>query len=104
MAGTQFLNPAGLHVQTVTITSAGTAQNPVSVKVPDGVGIVIQAHPSNTGSVKVADTAAKAQAAIGVGNIPLIASQGITLQLQDPSIIFLDAVTTNDRFIIYCEY
>jgi hypothetical protein len=98
-----MLNLAQIYTETVTITVAGTAQNPTAANVPDGVAVVVLSHPDNTGSIKVADTAAKAQAALGVGNVPLAGSVASSFQIQDPSILYLDATVSGEKAIIYFE-
>lgn len=100
----RFLNSKQIYVETVTIAAAGTAQQATSVPVPDGVSIVYRAHPSNTGTIKIADTAAKAQAGAGAGNIPLAGGEAITYQITDPSIPYIDATVTDERCIVTMEY
>ena len=104
MSNSRMLNLAQIYTETVTITVAGTAQNPTAANVPDGVAIVVLGHPDNTGNIKIADTAAKAQAASGTGNVPLAANVSASFQIQDPSKLFLDATVSGEKAIIYFEY
>lgn len=100
----RFLNSKQIYVETVTIAAAGAAQQATSVPVPEGVTVVYRANPSNTGDIKIADTAAKAQAAAGTGNIPLAGGEAITYQITDPSIPYIDATVTGDKVVITMEY
>lgn len=100
---TRFLNSKQIYVETVTIAVAGTAQQATSVPVPEGVSILYRAHPDNTGYIKIADTAAKAQAATGVGNFPLANSEGAAYQIQDPAIPYLDATVSGEKVIVTME-
>lgn len=99
-----MLNTGGIYVETVTIAVAGVAQRPTSAIVPDGAEVIVLSHPSNTGSIKVADTAAKAQAALGAGNVPLAGSVAGSFQVSDPNFLLLDATVAGERAIIYFEY
>lgn len=99
-----MLNLGQIYVETVTITASGTAQNPTAANVPDGVAIVVLGHPDNTGNIKIADTAAKAQQSSGTGNIPLAANVSASFQVTDPSILYLDATVSGEKAIIYFEY
>lgn len=103
MASLRMMNLAGLRVETVTIAAAGTAQNPTTFPVPDGVAVVVMGHPSNTGNIKVGNSAANAQAGSGVGNVPLAASVAASFQLSDPLFLFLDATVSGERAIVYFE-
>lgn len=100
----RFLNSKQIYVETVTIAAAGTAQQATSVKVPDGVSVIYRAYPGNTGDIKIADTAAKAQAAAGTGNVQLAGGEAIAYQIMDPSIPYIDATVTGDKCIITMEY
>lgn len=93
-----------MYVETVTIASAGTAQQATSVPVPDGAEVVYMGHPDNTGSIKVSDTAAKAQAATGDGNVPILANMSIVYQVEDPSIPYIDATVSGEKVIITFEF
>lgn len=99
----RMLNLSQTHFETVTITVAGTAQSPTTFPVPDGVSVVVMGHPSNTGTIKVADTAAHAQSAAGTNNVALAAQQAAGFQLTDPSLLFLDATVSGEKAIIYFE-
>ncbi len=98
-----MLNTGGIYIETVTIATAGTAQNPIGGNIPDGAQVVILSHPSNTGSIKIGDTAAHAQAALGAGNVPLAANQAAGFQIQNPSILFLDATVSGEKAILFAE-
>lgn len=100
----RFLNSKQIYVETVTIAVAGAAQQATSVSVPDGVSVAYKAHPSNTGYIKIADTAAKAQAATGAGNVSLAANEAIIYQITDPSIPYIDTTVSGERCIITMEY
>lgn len=100
----RFLNVATFRPETVTVALAGTAVSPASRNVPEGAEVVILAHPSNTDRIKIADTAANAQAAIGVNNVPLSANQSISLQIIDPANLFIDAVVAGERAIVFYEF
>ena len=100
----RILNTRQILVETVTVTTAGTAVSPTAANIPDGVEIVFRAHPSNTGTIKISDTAAKAQQASGVGNVPLAAEQSISFQLADPSLVFVDATVSGERVIVSAEF
>ena len=99
----RFLNSGEIYVETVTITVAGTAQQATAFKVPVGQSVVFKAHPSNTGYIKIADTAAHAQAAYGTGNVPLGASEAITYQITDASTPYIDATVSGEKVIVTCE-
>ena len=99
----RFINSQQIYVETVTIAVAGTAQQATSVPVPDGISVVYLAHPDNTGYIKIADTEAKAQAAIGVGNVPLPNDKAAAYQIQDPSIPYIDATVSGERVIVTME-
>ena len=100
----RFINSKSIYVETVTIALAGTAQQATSVPVPDGVTVDYMAHPDNTGYIKIADTAAKAQDSYGVGNVPIGSSQAVTYQISDPSIPYIDATVSGERAIVTMEY
>lgn len=100
----RFVNSKQIYVETVTIAAAGTAQQSTSVNVPDGVSVVYMAHPDNTGYIKIADTAAKAQATYGTGNIPLTAGQAMVYQIMDPSTPYIDATVSGEKVIVSMEF
>lgn len=100
----RFLNSKQIYVETVTILAAGTAQQATSVPVPDGVSVLYRAHPDNTGYIKIADTAAKAQASTGAGNVPLANSEGVTYQITNPSIPYIDATVSGEKVVVTMEY
>ena len=100
----RFLNSKQIYVETVTIAAAGTAQQATSANVPDGQSIVFRAHPSNTGTIKISDTAAKAQASAGEGNIPLAGGEAMVYQITDPSIPYIDATVAGEKCIVTMEF
>lgn len=103
MSSLRFMNLAGLRAETVTVAVAGVATNPTTFPVPDGVSVVVMAHPSNTGTIKVGSTAANAQSAVGVNNIPLAANVSASFQLTDPLLLFIDATVAGERAIVFFE-
>jgi hypothetical protein len=77
------------------VTSAGTAVQITSTKTPIG-GVIIQALPGNTGDVTIgASTVVGASGATHIG-INLVKGDSIYLPIRDLSLIWVDAVTTND--------
>ena len=99
----RMLNSASFEVETVTITAAGTAQSPTTFPVPDGVRVSVMGHPDNTGYIKVGQTAAKAQAAMGANNVPLAGSVSASFQLTNTNLLFLDATVSGEKAIVFFE-
>jgi len=87
----------------MTIDVAGTAEQPTTFPVPDGIEVVILAHRDNVGIIKVGNSAANAQAAAGVGNIPLAQNQSVSFQLTNPNLLFVDATVAGERAIVFFE-
>lgn len=100
----RFKNSEQIYIETVTIAAAGTAQKATASAIPDGQVVVFRAHPSNTGSIKISDTAAKAQQALGIGNFPLAAGEAISYQITNPAIPYIDATVSADKVIVTMEY
>lgn len=100
----RMLNVGGVIARTTTVAIAGTAVQLPDLDVPDGVSVLIKAAAANTGTCKLATTAADAQAALGVNNFPLTSNQTVTYQIRNPNLLFVDSNVASDSVHITFEY
>ena len=88
----QFLNKS--------VTTPGTATALTEYLVPDGFVVVLTARRSNTQSMFIAETAAKAQS--GARKV-LVPGQSITMHIDKTSRIFVDSENSNDVLEVQIE-
>lgn len=100
----RFLNPAAPIARRVTVAVAGVAQSGPDLLVPEGVAVVCRAARTNTGVIKVADTAVNAQNAEGTNNFGLLQNQSISYQVQNSNALFFDATVAGEAIDLTFEY
>lgn len=100
--GSRFDNLKSFATETLTVSVSGTPVQGTSSKVPDGVALIIMAHPDNTGRVTVAKTSALALNTADTGH-PLDAGQAIALQLENVDEVWVDSTVSGDKVVLTTE-
>ena len=79
----------------VGVAVPGTAEQVTGYQIPDGLPVTITARRSNTGSMYLGDTQARAQTAST--RKVLIPGQSLDLRIDNTNRIWVDADDANDR-------
>ena len=94
-------NRPNFYTGTVTITSAGTAQQGPAVQIPPGFSAVIKGRDGNTGNVFFAPSATEAQTA--ASRITVAPGSAARMFITSLDLVWFDAVTTNDVVELFVE-
>lgn len=87
---------------TETAGAAGTVTITAPKAVPDGVGVVIKAMFANTGTIRVADSSAKALNTT-TGGFGLRSNESVTLQVENVNNVWLDATVSGEGVEVIYE-
>ena len=88
---------------TSTVAVAGTATQLPNQRIPDGIAVLIRALRTNTGIIKIGNSAANAQAAESGNNFTLLQGQSIALQVNNTQTLFIDASVAGEGVSIVLE-
>lgn len=103
---------------TITVTAIGkmtdeTASTSTTIdrthgrEVPDGVGVVIRALPTNTGTITLAPTSARAlntNTSVYDSHFRLTADESVTLNIKNLKNVWMDATVSGEGVMIGFEY
>jgi hypothetical protein len=87
---------------TETAGAAGTVTITTSKTVPDGVGVTVKAMYANTGTIRVADSSAKALNTT-TGGFGLRNNESVGLQVENITNIWLDATVSGEGVEVIFE-
>lgn len=98
----RFTNTAKIFTQQKLVTVAGTPVQLTTFQIPEGTEIVVKAMSTNTGLIAIGYSSATALAS-GTNCFKLQANQGVSVQIDDPAQIWIDATVSGEGVEIICE-
>lgn len=98
---TTSYNRSDFYTGTITIASAGTAQQGPSVQIPAGFAVVIKGRDGNTGNIFFARSQVDAQTS--GSRITVAQGAAAKLYITNLNLVWFDAVTSNDIVELFVE-
>jgi len=95
-------NQSSWEVNVYTILSSGTGQQLSEMIVPNGMMLVIRAHPDNAGNVYLSHSKTGAESGVP-GRVQLAAGQAITLHVANADVVWWDASAASQKIEVYQE-
>lgn len=99
----RFLNSGSIKTFQQNITASGTPEQLTSYTVPEGIGIVVKAKSTNTGTITIGGSSAQALNS-GTSYFPLSAGQSVVYQVSDTKHIWFDGTVTGEGVEVTLEY
>lgn len=88
--------------RTVTVVVSGTPVQGPDVVIPEGVKVTVKGHPSNTGTMTIADSSANA-VNTGANCDRLLANQAQDHQVINMNRIWVDATVSGERVLLVSD-
>ena len=98
----RFANLPKVKATQVTVVTAGVPVQGTDVLVPAGTDVVILAHPSNTGTISVAESSTNALNT-GTTSMLLEAGQSLAVQVRNFSALWFDSTVSSDKVRLFTE-
>lgn len=99
----RFLNTAQIYTAQQNVTTSGTPVQLTSAAIPDGAEVTIKAKSANTGTITVGNSSANALNT-GTAHFKLSAGQAISVQVQNPNAVWVDATVSGEGVEVISEF
>ena len=99
----RFINSGSIKTFQQDVTVSGTPEQLTAYPIPDGVSVTVKAKSANTGAITVGGTSAQALNT-GSSSFLLQPGQGISYQVSNTNLIWIDAAVTGEGVEVTTEF